>query len=219
MRLAAAIFDMDGVLLDSNYIWRDLGPNYLRSHGLEPEEGLRRILQPLSMEDTAVYFRTRYHIPRTDDQIVQDLTDIIRDEYTLRAPAKAGADRLLALLKAHGVPMYVATATDRVLAEAALRRNGLLDYFKGILTCAEVGASKTSPKIYEEALARLGCAKEDCVIFEDSLHAVRTASGAGFRVAAVYDSDSAEAQEEIRSLSETWIPSYDEWFQQDGRIE
>ena len=117
MRLTSAIFDMDGVLLDSNYIWRDLGPNYLRSHGLEPEADLRRILQPLSMEDTAVYFRTHYRVPRTDAEIVHDLTDIIHDEYTLRAPAKAGAGRMLALLAEHGIPVYVATATDRALAE------------------------------------------------------------------------------------------------------
>lgn len=219
MRLLGAIFDMDGVLLDSNYIWRDLGPKYLRSHGLEPEEGLRRILQPLSMEDTAAYFRTYYRVPRTDAEIVQDLTGIIHDEYTLCAPAKAGAARMLALLAEHGIPMYVATASDRALAKKALRRNGLLQYLQGIITCAEVGASKTSPKIYEEALARFGCAKEDCVVFEDSLHAVRTASAAGFRVAAVYDFDSAAVQEEICALAECRIPSFEEWFRQDGRIE
>jgi len=218
MRLLGAIFDMDGVLLDSNYIWRNLGDRYLRSHGKEPEAGLRSLLQPLTMEDTAAYFRSHYHIPRTEAEIVEDMTDMIRQEYLLHAPAKAGVDKLLSLLKMSGVTMYVATATDRPLAEAALQRTDLMRYFKGIMTCAEAGASKTSPKIYEKCLTRLRCDKPHCLVFEDSLHAIRTASGAGFRVAAVYDEDSAAVQDEIRSLSEYWIRSFEDWFEQGGEF-
>ena len=119
MRLLGAIFDMDGVLLDSNYIWRDLGSRYLRSHGKEPEADLRTRLQPMTMEDTAAYFRSHYQIPHTEAEIIRDMTDSIRDEYLFRAPAKAGVDKMLSLLKMSGVTMYVATATDRSLAEAA----------------------------------------------------------------------------------------------------
>ena len=218
MRLLGAIFDMDGVLLDSNYIWRDLGLRYLRSHGKEPEADLRSVLQPLTMEDTAAYFRSKYHVPRTEAEIVEDMTNMIRQEYLLHAPAKGGVDKLLSLLKMSGVTRYVATATDRPLAEAALRRTDLMRYFKGIMTCAEAGASKTSPKIYEKCLTRLRCDKPHCLVFEDSLHAIRTASGAGLRVAAVYDEDSAAVQEEIRSLSEFWIRSYEDWFEQGGEF-
>lgn len=219
MRLLGAIFDMDGVLLDSNYIWHDLGARYLRSYGLEPEDGLRDLLAPMTMEDTAIYFRDHYHVPRTAEEIAWEMTDSIREEYLHHAPAKAGVDKFLSLLKMNGVTMYVATATDRPLAEAALTRTGLVRYFKGLMTCAEAGASKTSPKIYEKCLTRLRCDKRHCVVFEDSLHAIRTASGAGFRVAAVYDEDSADVQEEIRSLSEYWIQSYEDWFRQGGTLE
>ena len=218
MRLLGAIFDMDGVLLNSNYIWHDLGARYLRSYGLEPEENLRSIMQPMTMADTARYFRTHYQVPRTEEEISREITDSIREEYLLRAPAKEGVDKFLSLLKMNGVTMYVATATDRPLAEAALKRTGLLRHFKGLMTCAEAGASKTQPTIYEKCLTRLGCDKQHCEVFEDSLHAIRTATGAGFRVAAVYDEDSAHLEEELRALAEFWIRSYDDWFLQDGQM-
>ena len=213
MRLLGAIFDMDGVLLDSNYIWRDLGSRYLRNYGKEPEENLRSLLQPMTMEDTAIYFREHYRIPRTAKEIAQEMTDMIRAEYTQHVPAKEGVDKLLSLLKMSGVTMYVATATDRPLAEAALKRTGLMRYFKGMMTCAEAGASKTQPLIYEKCLTRLRCDKQHCMVFEDSLRAIRTASAAGFRVTAVYDEDSAGAQEEIRAIAEYYIRSYADWFE------
>jgi HAD superfamily hydrolase (TIGR01509 family) len=216
MRLLGAIFDMDGVLLDSNYIWRDLGSRYLRSQGKEPEANLERFLQPMTMEDTAAYFRTHYQVARTEAEIVRDMTDSIREEYLFHAPAKPGVDKMLSLLKMSGVTMYVATATDRPLAEAALKRTDLMRYFKGIMTCAEAGASKTQPLIYEKCLTRLRCDKQHCLVFEDSLHAIQTASHAGFRVAAVYDAASADVQEEIRALSEYQIISYEDWFEQSG---
>ncbi len=213
MRLLGAIFDMDGVLLDSNYIWRGLGARFLRRYGAEPESDLRSVLQPLTMEDTAIYFRDHYRIPRTAEEIAQEMTDMIREEYAQNAPAKAGVDKVLSILKMSGVTMYVATATDRTLAEAALRRTDLLRYFKGIMTCSEAGASKVSPLIYEKCLTRLRCDKKHCMVFEDSLRAVRTASEAGFRVTAVYDEDSADVQDEIRAMSEFYIRSYEEWFE------
>ena len=213
MRLLAAIFDMDGVLLDSTYIWNGLGERYLRSYGRDPEENLGARLRVMHMRDIAAYFRDAYKIPRTVDEIIDELKDSVDEEYLYTAPAKPEVDKFLALLKMNGVTMYVATATDKQLAEAALKRTGLLHYFKGIMTCSEAGASKVSPLIYEKCLTRLRCDKQHCMVFEDSLRAVRTASEAGFRVTAVYDEDSADAQDEIRAMSEFYIRSYEEWFE------
>ena len=90
--------------------------------------------------------------------------------------------------------MYVATSTDRRLAEAALRCAGIDGYFRGLITCADVGAQKEdSPAIYEGAMRRLQSSKRDTVVFEDSLAAIRTAKAAGFRVAGVYN-PAAEAE-------------------------
>ena len=109
--------------------------------------------------------------------------------------------------------MYVATATDRHLAEAALRCAGIDGYFRGILTCQEVGQGKDSPEIFERCMRRLRSNKKDTVIFEDALHAIRTAKAAGFRVAGVYEATAEQDQPEIQRLCDYYIRSYEELVQ------
>lgn len=106
--------------------------------------------------------------------------------------------------------MYVATATDRPLAEAALKTAGIDGFFRGIVTTREAGREKREgPEVYERALRRLRSNKKDTVVFEDALHALRTAKEAGFRTAAVYDASEPD-QEEMRRLAEYYIGSYEE---------
>ena len=112
--------------------------------------------------------------------------------------------------------MYIATNTDRDLVEAALKHTRLEGYFRGILTCGEVGVGKKdSPEVYERAMRRLRGNKKDTVIFEDALHAIRTAKAAGFRVCGVYDPSAEDDQEEIKSLSDYYIRSFEEMFEQE----
>ena len=138
----------------------------------------------------------------------------VRTFYETEVQAKPGVKKFLSLLKMEGVWMYVATNTDRDLVEAALKRTGLEGYFRGIMTCAEVGAGKKdSPEIYERCLRRLRSTKKDTVIFEDALHTIETAKSAGFRVCGVYDPSAEADQAAIRDLSDYYIRSFEEMFE------
>ena len=109
--------------------------------------------------------------------------------------------------------MYVATATDRPLAEAALRHAGI-DTTSGDLSLwRRWGRQKESAEIYERAMRRLQSNKKDTVVFEDAFHAIQTAKAAGFRVAAVYDASEEAHQEEIRGLADYYIRSFEEMFE------
>jgi HAD superfamily hydrolase (TIGR01509 family) len=215
MRLEGAIFDLDGTLLDSMWAWETVGSDLVRQLGAVPEPGLDEKVKTMSLPQAAEYCRRQYGLPQSAAELVE-LADARVDRfYREEVQPKPGAEKFLSLLKMEGVWMYVATATDRAQAEAALRRCGLLDFFRGILTCTEVGCGKDSPVIFQRCLTRLRCRKEECVVFEDSLHAIRTAKGAGFRVAAVYDPSSEADQPAIRALADYTIRSYDEFIQQD----
>ena len=214
MRLQSAIFDMDGTLLDSMPIWRGLGASLMRDMGIEPAPELNDRLKTLSLRDGLAYCREVYGLSQTVDQLVGMVFDKIHDFYCGKVLAKPGVEKFLSLLKMEGVWMYVATATDRPLAEAALRHAGIDGYFRGIITVAEAGAGKAeSAEIYERAMRRLQSNKKDTVIFEDALHAIQTAKAAGFRVAAVYDASAEADQEEIRRISDYYIRSFEEMFE------
>jgi len=217
MRLQSAIFDMDGTLLDSMPIWKDLGPNMLRSMGVEPAPDLADRVMVLTLREGAQLCKEEYGLPLSVDEIIQQIEDRVCDFYEHQVQAKPGVQKFLSLLKMEGVWMYVATNTDRRLAEAALRCAGIDQYFRGLLTCSEIGAGKNdSPEIYERAMTRLRSTKRDTVIFEDAVHAIRTAKRAGFRVCGVYDPSAEADQAEIRRLSDYYIRSFEEMF--DTRI-
>ena len=214
MRLQSAIFDMDGTLLDSMFIWNDLGARTLRTLGIEPEANLGEKLKVLTVRQGAAYCKDAYHMTQSVDEIVALIEAQVEDFYTHQVQAKAGVVKFLSLLKMEGVWMYVATATDRPLAEAALRHAGIDHYFRGLITVAEVGVGKRdSAEIYERAMRRLQSNKKDTVVFEDAFHAIRTAKAAGFRVAAVYDASEEANQPAIREMADYYIRSFEEMFE------
>lgn len=214
MRLRSAIFDMDGTLLDSMHIWNDIGPNTLRSLGIEPEPDLHQRLKTMTNRDGAQYCKDHYHMTQFVDEIIAMTEAQVEDFYTHHVQPKPGVVPFLSLLKMEGVDMYVATNTDRRLAELALRHAGIDSYFRGMVTCGDVGIGKAeSPLVFERALARLGGRKETNVVFEDALHCIRTAKAAGFRVCAVYDPSAEDDQEEIRALADTYIRSFEDMLE------
>ena len=213
MRLQSAIFDMDGTLLDSMPIWEHLCSDLLREWGAEPEPGLDSKVNVMTMRQGAEYCKKQYHLPMRVEEIVDAVHSRVEDFYHSQVQAKPGVQKFLSLLKMEGVWMYVATATDRSLAEAALRHAGIDQYFRGLLTCPEVGEGKDSPEIYERAMRRLRSTKKDTVVFEDALHAIQTAKAAGFRVAAVYDRSAEADQPAIQAAADYYIRSFEEMFE------
>lgn len=213
MRLQSAIFDMDGTLLDSMGMWRTLGSVLAKNHGAEAPADLDRQVASLGLWEGTAYCKEVCGLPGTVDELVSEVWGQIEDFYQNHVEPKPGVVKFLSLLKMEGVWMYVATATDRPLVEAALRHAGIDGYFRGIITSREAGQTKREgPEIYERAMRRLRSNKKDTVVFEDALHAVQTAKAAGFRVAAVYDPSEPD-QEKLRRLADYYITSYEEMFE------
>ena len=204
MRIRGAIFDVDGTLLDSMFIWDTIGEAYLRSIGYQPKENLNETFKNMSLHQAARYYQTEYGVTQSIDEIMDGVNAMLERYYHFEVPLKPGAAELLERLRQDGVKLCIATATDRHLVEAALDRCGVLSCFGEIFTCNEVGHGKDEPDIFEEALRFLGTEKAETVVFDDALYAVRTAKEAGFPVAAVYDSHE-KAQDQIRMLADVYL--------------
>lgn len=204
--ITGAIFDMDGVLIDSMPVWENIDGIYLKGQGKEPEPGLTEILFTKSMQEAAEYLRQAYGLPKTAVQIAEEIIDLVRLCYREEIPAKAGALPFVRGLRDAGVHITVATASDRELAEAALLRLGILEYVEGIFTCKDAGAGKeASPAVYLDALGSMGTEMAGTWVFEDVLHGIRTANRAGFQTAGVYDASSEAYQELIQKEASVYL--------------
>lgn len=204
----AVIFDLDGTLLNSLGAWEHSGSNFVRTQGVEPSGTLDDELVPLSLLDGAKLLKDRYQLPQSPEEILALTLRPIQAHYANDILPLPGVPETLARLKAQGVKMAVATASDRKLAEVSLKRLGLLDYFEFIITCDEAGGGKSSPKVYEEALLRLGTPKARTLVAEDALHALQTAQAAGFPTAAIEEEHSAGQRAAKKQAATYYVCSY-----------
>lgn len=205
--IKGAIFDVDGTLLNSMTIWENIGEIYLRSIGYEPKENLNETFKTFSLYQAACYYKREYGVSLSTDEIMNGINNMIYKYYRDEAPLKPGIESFLQQLKDSGIKMCIATATDKYLVEAALKRCGIIGYFSEIFTCTLVGRGKDEPIIYREALKHLGTKKSETVVFEDALYAMKTAKGDGFLTAAVYDTYE-KSQRKINELADFYLTDF-----------
>ena len=204
--IRGAIFDVDGTLLDSMYVWETIGEQYLRSLGIQPKENLREIFRTFTLEQSAQYYQEHYGVSLSLEEIMDGVNRLIEDMYFQEVQLRPGIAELLEALQKSGVRMVIATATDRYLVEAALKRCGVLSYFESIITCQEAG-SKSSPRIYKTALSRLGTSRQETWVFEDAYHAAKTAAEAGFPVLGIKD-PFEENQQGLQDISTVYLTDF-----------
>ena len=206
--LTLAIFDFDGTLFDSMFLWDHVGEIYLHSLGKEPKPSMREDVRALSLYQSACYFRKEYDLSISVEEIMAGINKTIEHFYIHEVLPKPGVVGFLEQMKKAEIRMCIATASDRYLIEAALKRCGMEHYFEAIFTCSEVGHGKGEPVIFQKAMAYFGAERGNTVIFEDAIHAIQTAKADGFAVAAVFD-NSEKHQSEIRDLSDCYIADFE----------
>lgn len=209
--VSGAIFDVDGTILDSMEMWRTTGSRFLRKCGVTPPPDIDRLMFQITLEEGASLFGEKFGIEGTPEEIKARVLQMVRDDYRYRLSCKPGVVDVIRELHSAGIPLCVATATDRELILPAFERLGLLPFFREILTCGELGVSKRSPDIYLQAAERLGTPPEKTLVFEDVLHAVRSAASVGFPVVAIYDKNAEPEKETIRTIASLYLDSFADW--------
>lgn len=180
----AVIFDLDGVIVDSEPVWEQVRRRYVAEHGGQWQPDSQRRLMGMSTGEWAQYLSAELGVARTPDQVARDVIDEMSRRYAERMPLISGADQVVREL-AGGWRLGLASSSPQRLIEAALAAAGLTDVFEVTLSTEQTPRGKPAPDVYLTVARRLGVDPERCVAIEDSSNGVRSAAAAGMRVVAV----------------------------------
>ncbi len=206
----AVIFDLDGTLVDSMWIWKDIDIAYLNKHGLPLPDDLQKTIEGMSFTETAHYFKSRFSLPDTLDEIKAEWVLMAEDYYSNRIDLKKNAREFIQKLTDQGIPVGIGTSNSRDLALMVLRRHDLEMFIAELVTSCEVPRGKPAPDVFLKVAELLEVLPENCLVFEDTHAGVLAALAAGMQVIAVKDAHSEEWAHEIEPLVQKYIADYSE---------
>lgn len=210
MNLQCVIFDFDGTLFDSMYVWKDVGIRYLKHQNITPRQDFQQTVSSMTLYQAAQYVSCCYPIGQSAEQIMDGVNRLVEDEYVHHVLPAAGVEHLLGKLAEKQVKMVIATLSERHHVAAALKRCHLDHYFTDIITARQVPTGKHSPKIYFAAMQACGAQKENTIVVEDSFSAARTAHNAGFTVIGVYEKSEPE-QKQMMEICDLYVKDLTQW--------
>ena len=204
------IFDFDGTLVDSMPVWSDFILSYLDEIGVAYPADIIKTVSPLGTRGAAEYI-----ISLGVDETVEGLLDMMDSfamrEYTHNIPAKEGVAKALCSLKEQGASLNILTACNHNLLDPCLKRLGLYDLFDNIWSCEEdLCMNKKNVEVYRLVSSKLGTVCKNCVFFDDNIGALTTAHSAGMETVGVYDATSSDYVDEIKSVTDRYICTFDE---------
>ena len=214
--LEAVIFDLDGTLVDSMWIWKSIDIEFLGRYNIPMPEGLQETIGGMSIYETALYFRDRFGIREEPDELIRIWNGMALEKYSTQVPLKDGALSFLDWCERSGIPAGIASSNSRELVGAVLARHKIADRFETILTGSDSFAGKPAPDIYLAAAGRLGADPSRCLVFEDIIPGIVSARNAGMQVCAVDDADSRHMKEEKIRLSDGFVESFRELILPEG---
>lgn len=206
----AMIFDLDGTLVDSMWMWYDIDVEYLARFNIAVPKGLQADIEGKSFSETAIYFKERFNIPDSIEKIKSDWNQMAWDKYTNEVPMKEGATEFIRECRKRGILLGIATSNSRELVENIIAVHGMKDDFACIMTGCDVKYGKPSPDIYLAVAEALNVAPCDCLVFEDIVPGIMAGRHAGMEVCAIEDEYSLYQTDEKASLADYYIKDYRE---------
>ncbi|MFL5841729.1 MAG: HAD family hydrolase [Thermoleophilaceae bacterium] len=182
--IAAVVFDLDGVIIDSEAVWNDARRELVVERGGTWRDDSQRAMMGMSSTEWSAYMHEELGVDMDPREISAAVVSRLEDLYRERVPLIPGA-REAVIRTAERWPLGLASSANRVIIELVLELTELGRYFGATVSSEEVAQGKPAPDVYLEASRRLGVAAPDCAAVEDSANGLRSAAAAGMKVIAV----------------------------------
>lgn len=210
--IKAIIFDMDGSLVDSMWIWKQIDIEYLSRYGYDSSDKViaefQANIEGMSFRETAEYMHVHFDIPRSTEEMMDDWNRMAWEKYEKEVFLKKGAFEFLLECKKRGIQLGIASSNSRELVDNVMRARNLEGFFSVIITGSDGLPGKPAPDMYLEAAKKLSVEPIHCLVFEDIPKGIRAGKDAGMKVCAVEDLYSAHQREVKKRMSDYYIEDY-----------
>lgn len=205
MNFEAAIFDLDGTLLNSMDMWEHIDISFLKKRNLPVLGNYVTEICARSFEEAAQYTIDLFGLSEDTENIVKEWNDMAVYEYAHNVRLLPHALDYLLRLKATGIKLAVATGLPEKLYIPCLKNNDVLEVFDALCSTDEVLRGKEYPDVFELAAYKVGVQPKHCIVFDDILPAIKSAKRAGMLACGVYDKYSEHHRIEIESLADCYL--------------
>ena len=210
MKIEGVIFDLDGTLLDSTWVWSQIDTDFLKKRGFEVPKDYSTAIMAMGFEEVAKYTIKRFSLQETKEDVMAEWDAMAKDAYAHDVKLKNGAKELLLWLKQQDIKMAVATSNSASLFEPCLKNLGIYDFFHSFTETGDVKRGKEFPDVYLKVAEKMGVNPGNCFVFEDILPAVLGAKKGGFQTVLVREPKWNYAKEDFDLICDYAVDEIDE---------
>jgi len=206
----AVIFDLDGVLLDSEQRWNEAKAALVKEAGGRWRDDAPTAMMGMSSPEWSAYMRDELDVPLDAGAINREVVRLMEEGYARRLPLLPGAREAVERVAAR-LPIGLASSSNREVIDLVLERMGVASLFAATVSSEEVGRGKPAPDVYLEAARRMGVDPREAAAVEDSANGIRSAHAAGLRVYAIPNAHFPPAPDAL-ALADEVLPDLDALF-------